>query len=399
MSPDSDGEKRTVGCALSRLIIHEHHLIKIKDAVLSTHKATILVSELLNLHIRRCLEDDPTSDVSHISTRNWILNAYNEVTTGEKKVKLISELHETKERYMPHFIPPSRLGIQQCLLYDAENIATVASNNIWMHFGKRILSHVKLTFSVSELEYKLYTKDEKRKRKLHILQIAADLCSIPSEPLTSDPMYHSWIQTERERLKINRICTLKDKSFSYYLKKNPTKFLYAMYIMTNEKEAAGKGAFALFPLRRNLVPKHIRFDNKAIRDLLGLGTSDYLKARIKKRQRGEEQPKVRRLKKEMEEENNDLFNTVLNLRTANVSRRHLFDYAFTTDGICARVQMNTVSKQNVSTQIVPKRGIWAIDTLKHLKVDEFHIIGIDPGKKNVLSLLDLYFLFRTQVIS
>ena len=51
MSPDSDGEKRTVGCALSRLIIHEHHLIKIKDAVLSTHKATILVSELLNLHM------------------------------------------------------------------------------------------------------------------------------------------------------------------------------------------------------------------------------------------------------------------------------------------------------------------------------------------------------------
>ena len=55
MPPDSDGDKITVGCALSKLIIHEHHLIKIKDAVLSTHKATILVSELLNLHIRRCL--------------------------------------------------------------------------------------------------------------------------------------------------------------------------------------------------------------------------------------------------------------------------------------------------------------------------------------------------------
>ena len=51
MSPDSDGDKRTVGCTLSKFIIHEHHLIKIKDAVLSTHKATILVSELLNLHI------------------------------------------------------------------------------------------------------------------------------------------------------------------------------------------------------------------------------------------------------------------------------------------------------------------------------------------------------------
>ena len=390
MPPESDGDKRTVGCALSKLIIHEHHLIKIKEAVLSTHKATLLASELLNLHIRRCLEEDPTSDLSHVFTRNWILNAYNEVTSGRKKVRLIPELHETREHYMPPFIPPSRLGIQQCLLYDAENMATVASNNIWMHFGKRILSHVKQTFYENESEYKTYSKDKKRKLKLEMLQVSADLCSMPSELLKSNSKYHSWIQMERERLKLtNGLGSSNGKSFLYYLKKNPSKFLYAMYIMTKEREQAGRGAFALFPLRRSLVPKHIRFDNKAIRDLLGLGISDYLKDRNKKRLRGEEQPKERRTKEEMVDENNDLFSMVLNLRAAGVSRRKLFDYAFTTDGVCARVQMNVVSKQSVSAPSVPRRGIWAIDTLKHLKQDEFHVIGIDPGKRELVVGVDM----------
>jgi hypothetical protein len=31
MPPDSDGDKRTVGCAHSELIILEHHLIKMKN--------------------------------------------------------------------------------------------------------------------------------------------------------------------------------------------------------------------------------------------------------------------------------------------------------------------------------------------------------------------------------
>jgi len=65
MPPTSDGESvRTVGCALAKLVRNLVHLQKIRDAVTTTHKATILASELLNLHIRRVLDSDATADLS-----------------------------------------------------------------------------------------------------------------------------------------------------------------------------------------------------------------------------------------------------------------------------------------------------------------------------------------------
>ena len=65
MPPASDGDSvRTVGCALAKLIPNPVHLQKIRDAVTTTHKATILASELLNMHIRRTLDSDPTADLS-----------------------------------------------------------------------------------------------------------------------------------------------------------------------------------------------------------------------------------------------------------------------------------------------------------------------------------------------
>ena len=55
MPPESDGSLRTVGCSLERLIPDDGHLRKIRSAVATVHKATILATELLNMHVRRML--------------------------------------------------------------------------------------------------------------------------------------------------------------------------------------------------------------------------------------------------------------------------------------------------------------------------------------------------------
>ena len=398
MPPTSDGDgKRTVGCSLSKLIITDAHLQKIRDAVLSTHKATLLVSELLNIYIRHSLESNSMVDLSHVFNQSWILNAYNEVTTGSRSVKVLPELRQVRDAFMPSFDPPSRLGIQQCLLYDAGNMATVAATNVWMHFGKRVYSHVRRVFSLNESEYNALTKDEKRKRKLDHLQIAGDLCKSSSETFQSNSKYHSWIVRERERLQITEAFGSDNgKPFTYHLKRRPHKFLFAMYVMSLEKEMDGGKSFAIYPLRRTLVPRHVRFDQKALRDLLGLGQSDYIKQRqkdrLKRKRDGEEKVVVpKRTKHEMEEENMELFGQVVNLRYAGVSRRHLFDYAFTTDGVGARVQMRDISRKNGgNVTSLPKRGVWAIDTIKHLsRIDDLHVIGMDPGKRELIVGVDM----------
>ena len=140
MPPTSDGDDvRTAGCSLERLVPDTIHLHKLRGAVEVTHKATILASELLNMHIRRLLDADPNVDLSCCFTPNWLLNAYNEVTVGKRNVKVDIELRATRDECMSPFFPPDRTGVNQCLKYDARNLATVAATGVWMHFSKRIL--------------------------------------------------------------------------------------------------------------------------------------------------------------------------------------------------------------------------------------------------------------------
>jgi len=130
MPPTSDGI-RTVGCSLEKLLPDVGHLDAIRQAVASTHKATILASELLNMHLRRLLHTRDV-DLSCFFNASWLLNAYNEVTIGKRKVKVDEDLHQTLEKHMPSFSPPNRTGIQQCLLYESAVATTTASLIGWV---------------------------------------------------------------------------------------------------------------------------------------------------------------------------------------------------------------------------------------------------------------------------
>ena len=58
-----------------------------------------------------------------------------------------------------------------------------------------------------------------------------------------------------------------------------------MYLMATEREAAGRSAFALFPRRRTLTPRHARLDQQALRNVLKLGASEHRKEAARKRQK------------------------------------------------------------------------------------------------------------------
>ena len=50
------------------------------------------MTELLNLHVRRCFEECGGTGLEYIFSANWLLNAYNEVTIGKGSPKNIPEL-------------------------------------------------------------------------------------------------------------------------------------------------------------------------------------------------------------------------------------------------------------------------------------------------------------------
>ena len=307
---------------------------------------------------------------------------------------------------MPSFAPPDRTGIQQCLLYDARNLATVAATNVWMHFHKRMLSHVRCKYALDEAAYAKLPKDERRRRKLELTQVAADLCRLPDVVYQAPATWHEWIDAERNRLGIDMaVGDWKGKPLLYHLKAAPHRFVRIMLMMSKEREEQGGRAFALYPCVV-LMYRGTYGSTRRHCAICCIGASKYIQERAAKRRKKNQnsgtgyesehedvEPIRRRTKDQMADENAELFGGIVDLRAAGVARRRRFDFAFTTDGVGTRVQMRVAKASgdgNEALRSLPKRGIWAIDQLKHVtRASELHVIGVDPGKRELVSCVDM----------
>ena len=399
-----------MGVSFAKLVPDEGHVVSIRDAVDRVHKATLLATELLNLYVRDRLQNHAGSGLDLVCDANWLLNAFNEVTSGQRKTREIKALRETRDAHMPAFDPVERTGLTQILMYECRNLAAVASTNVWMHFRRRVLNHVKLRLAIDDAAFAALTKAEKRTRRLALMQVADDMLRPPNAPNRSPPQHHAWIAAERLRIGIDAAVGAWDgKPIDYHLKAKPQAFLRPMYLMTADRESAGRSAFALFPLRRAMVPRHIRFDQKALRGLLKLGGSEHQKQRDKearqaaKRRKTEagsidleaapEGPKARtrRPKDALVDEKAALFAEVVDLKAAKLRQRDRFDFAFTTDGVCARLQCTVPKGTSAKVGVAPTRGRFAIDELRRQsrrELGHFHVVGVDPGKRELVVAVD-----------
>ena len=93
------------------------------------------------------------------------------------------------------------------------------------------------------------------------MQLVADICKAPNVERQAHEDWNDWIAGEREKLGIDAaVAAWGRKPLLYHLKTRPYRFLPCMYMMSKAREQAQKSTFCLYPLRRNMVPKHTRFD-------------------------------------------------------------------------------------------------------------------------------------------
>ena len=309
--------------------------------------------------------------------------------------------------------PPARAGLTQALGYECINLAAVGKTNVWMHFRKRVLAYARTAHALEEDAYKALSGDERRARKLAIMQAADDVCRIPTEGRRSPQLYHAWVDAARARLGIDAAVgdDWDDKPLLYHLKARPHRFLKAMHVMGTARHAAGHSVGALYPLRRSHVPRHVRFDQRVLDTLLGLGAGSAV-ARGKKAASPDPNasasgraPKRARDDPSLLQEKAAVFNRVLDLKRAGVHRRRHFAFAFTTDGVSLHLNMERPAKAAPKKAAkggkaakpappLPTRGIHSIDALKAAArsaartADDLHVVGIDPGKIEILVAVD-----------
>ena len=408
MAPDP-GQEYSVKCALRKAVLEPTHLESIRDAVLRVNRCTYHATELLNLYVRDRIENHDGTGLDLVFKQNWLLNAYNAVSSSRWSAKIDSGIQTVFNTHMKNtFEQPMRAGLTQALIYECINLAAVGSTNVWMHFQKRVLTYVRTHYALETAEYDALTKDQRHARKLALLQVGNDLCRPPDETNKSPTEFHTWIAQERKRLGIDAaVDKWDDKPLLWHLKAKPHRFLVAMHRMSVTNHTAGRKASALFPLRRSHVPRHIRFDKDVLDDLLKFGCRRAVRKSKKKigadlnTQPHTESGRAPKRKKEdpsLIEEKAEVFRRVMDLRAAGVHRRHHFAFAFTTDGVSLHLNMQIPGKKEakkakvdkeVKLKAMPVRGKHSIDALKHAaKLEDMHVIGIDPGKRELVVAVD-----------
>lgn len=169
-------------------------------------------------------------------------------------------------------------------------------------------------------------------------------------------------------------------NFYYDLNNNPDKYLEIMYKFAKVQESqSAEKILKVFPLRSNIVPKYIKIDKEVIKEILI-------------------QPKLWSLydsDKIWKEYFSKLFTDKKNKKIIN-KKDYVFNEMICTDGYSASIILRHVSEKKGFGKSKKKKVKHFIDfeyvtnltTDKLDKLNNYKIIGIDPGINNILTIVD-----------
>ncbi|KAL1504809.1 hypothetical protein AB1Y20_008583 [Prymnesium parvum] len=281
---DEKGSTYTVGCRLDKLLPNAQHIDAIRAAVERMQRVMIDTCDLMNLYIRDRLRNHEGSGLEHVFERNWLLYAMNEVTAGSDRATHLPALTSVRVAHMGGLVRSPRASLRQLMSNQRTNLAAVASTNIWLHFRARLVRVVTTAMRLPKEEYDALSTEERKERAIQIRSIAVDIIRPAGAAYKSSEQYHAVVDARRNILGIDEaVGEWGEYPFLYHIKSHPERFLRATWLLSRERETQldrhGNtcSGFALFPLRRHMVPRHVDFCQEALREVLRLGSSEYAK--------------------------------------------------------------------------------------------------------------------------
>ena len=189
-------------CSAKKFCHTEEWLEKIQEVVTSVNKITTEAYHLLNLHVRRLIQEN--KKIQKLE-KNYLIQFFYSVSKGKGNAYIDPEILQTKKDHFFQKEEWKREKMNNCLLHAATEMETAIKNNICLHFFKR--------------QYQYYKKKFPELDKKKLKEIINEKNSLQGNNLTEITL-PSFIE----------------KSVSYDLISNYTKFLVSMYYMNKERE-------------------------------------------------------------------------------------------------------------------------------------------------------------------
>ena len=368
--PDKEFYK-TIKVPLKHIIKNfEINQPKINDLSIMAHKIVIHTLQFMKMYLINYYNINnklPTIDASFINCCMKIL--CKEKATGRPAKTEIKELKDTLTVFYNQHYKQLQLDeleythMNTILDYLSISIITDYENNIKCHYVEYIERYVNVI--------NRFNSD--------LRKIKNDLLNVENTNFKSKAFYHKWIK-EQKKL-ILPIKEFKKSNLYYDIQCVPMDYLPKMIYMMKIIEKEGLTINNPFPLRTDIIPKHIRIDTTILVHTLLTkkygNKSDYLfKGNLKKNE-----DKIWKF----------FFRTE---RQCFTKPNYSFHHMIETDGISASILLirkDKIGKRIVSRECKTTSNEKYIDELNDITyniIKNKKIVAIDPGKCDLIYCVD-----------
>jgi hypothetical protein len=206
----------------------------------------------------------------------------NEKLTGRPPKKEIKELKDVLTSFYKTDFQPliqnenlDYTHMNTILDYLTIDILTMYENNIKFHYVEYVERYVnvvwKKKFIVSKIRKLNITQKEKEQRVSNLCsqlrKIKTDLLNVENKNYKSHSIYHTWINEQKKFITPNKE-EYKKNNIVYDLMCSPMDYFPCMIFMMKQIEKEEQTIYNVFPMRSEVIPKHIRLDTTTLVHLL-----------------------------------------------------------------------------------------------------------------------------------
>jgi len=259
------------------------NLPKITNAVIKCNKIVIQTMMFIKLFLLDHYDKNNSLPVINDEFINSCMKILcNEKASGRPPKKEIKEL---KDKLTAFYKTDFQTLIQNenldythmntILDYLTIDILTMYENNIKLHYVEYIERYVnvvwKKKFIMNKIRKLNITQKAKEQRVNNLCnqlrKIKNDLLNIETTNYKSHSMYHKWINQHKQFIIPNK-ASYKKNNIVYDLMCSPMDYFPCMIKMMKQVEKEEQTICNVFPMRSEIIPKHIRLDTTTIVHLL-----------------------------------------------------------------------------------------------------------------------------------
>jgi len=377
---------KAVKCSLEKIIKDKSDLIKINEIVLISNQVTIHTYQFVKLYYLYCHDNNiplPKMDRKFVLT---VMKLF--ITTTKTLSKTPSELQLNMQKVYEKYYKNTQKDkivleyLSNILNYLADEFVTMFKNNIIANYFNYIKKFIKANWKPYEDEIKsLYnekniTKEEcnlkLNEHKSQIKKIFKDFVEIKTsdEILVSNQRYHVFINTQKPFIIPNKV--FEKNSLYYDIKVSPSDYLKNMVYMMKDLERKNLKMDNVFPLRNQIIPKHIKIDTQTLINI-------FWKAEFGKKQdfsdldNNERQKQIWPL----------FFKTERKIFNFN-KKGYKFHYLIETDGVGCSILLSKKIEKNLGNNKIKEKYIQDLTDSELISLKDKTLVGIDPGLSDLL---------------